>query len=173
MAAFLQANEARLRGRVARALFACARTEAEDLVAEVIADIWCGRFDSVPEGECRLFAFAGGILRNRALHANRGGARHLSLDCITAATNGADLPWALAERVVRSHAVHRALERLPARQRQVARLHWLEQYETPEIAEVLGISVRTVKELLRRARGRLRADLQLHRGSPTRQETGR
>ncbi len=47
------------------------------------------------------------------------------------------------------------LRRLPARYRQVLYLYYYEEYTTPEIAGLLGISINTVKSRLRRGRDKL------------------
>jgi RNA polymerase sigma factor (sigma-70 family) len=65
----------------------------------------------------------------------------------------------LAGQIVLARDVADALRHLTPRERQVATLHWLQQWTGPQIADGLGISVCTVKELLRRAGQQLRAQL--------------
>jgi len=55
--------------------------------------------------------------------------------------------------------VRRALQKLPARYREVVVLRYLEEMPIAEIAEVLGIFRNAVEVRLNRARARLRADL--------------
>lgn len=51
------------------------------------------------------------------------------------------------------------LRRLPARYRQVLYLYYYEEYTTPEIAGLLGVSVNTVKSRLQRGRSKLAQQL--------------
>ncbi|MBX6769811.1 MAG: sigma-70 family RNA polymerase sigma factor, partial [Actinomadura rubrobrunea] len=55
-------------------------------------------------------------------------------------------------------ALGRALERLPARQRLAVMLRYYEDMSENEIAEVLGVSVGTVKSTVSRAMAKLRDD---------------
>ncbi len=154
----LQTYSPQLRTTAARALFAEARYVAEDMVADVIGDVWNGQFHQLPESELGLLGFVKGVLRNRAMHVNRDCRRVQSLNETHATRNIID-QWDKANQIIVVRDVRKALMRLSARQRQIATLHWLHQHTCPHIAADLGISVRTVKELLRRARKVLRAEL--------------
>jgi len=65
----------------------------------------------------------------------------------------------------RGRAVHRAMERLPDRQRLALTLRHFEEQSNPEIALVLETSVEAVESLLSRARRTLAADLSSSRSA--------
>ena len=56
--------------------------------------------------------------------------------------------------------VRDAIDRLPARDREVIVLHCLEEIRLADVAGVLGVSVNAVQVRLHRARQRLRVDLE-------------
>jgi RNA polymerase sigma factor (sigma-70 family) len=149
--------------RTARAaLFGFARDQAQDLVSEVIADVGRGAFPALPDVDRRAMKFVQTVIRYRARHINRCEARMVSFDEEQSPIDLVD-GWERCAQIFLVRDVTNSLARLPARQREVASLHWLEQRSCPEIAARLGITVRTVKELLRRARRSLRAKLAHHR----------
>lgn len=63
-------------------------------------------------------------------------------------------------------ALRRALDRLPERQRVAVQLRYYEDMPETEIAEVLGISVGTVKSTVSRAMAKLRDDAALEADFP-------
>ncbi|MFE1249106.1 SigE family RNA polymerase sigma factor [Streptomyces sp. NPDC058735] len=71
---------------------------------------------------------------------------------------GADDP---AERQALHDAMWRAIMRLPARQRAMVVLRYYEDLSEAQTAEVLGVSVGTVKSAVSRALGKLREDAEL------------
>ncbi|MET9391937.1 SigE family RNA polymerase sigma factor [Streptomyces sp. NPDC006624] len=71
---------------------------------------------------------------------------------------GADDP---AERQALRDAMWRAIMRLPARQRAMVVLRYYEDLSEVQTAEVLGVSVGTVKSAVSRALGKLREDAEL------------
>lgn len=152
-----------LRRTARMSLYAAMRMHAEDLVAGVIADIACGEFHNLPTTSEGVMAFAKGVIHNRARHLNREASRFDGLnDQVSPARCVVD-PWACGARLILHRDVECALASLTPREREVARLHWLEQWSAPEIAERLGTATRTVKELLRRAAPKLRCALSRHR----------
>jgi RNA polymerase sigma-70 factor (sigma-E family) len=58
-------------------------------------------------------------------------------------------------------ALSRALEKLPRRQRAVVMLRYYDDLTEAEIAEILGVSVGTVKSSVSRAMARLRDDTEI------------
>jgi RNA polymerase sigma-70 factor (ECF subfamily) len=81
-----------------------------------------------------------------------------SADAVVAASNPDDVVDRLGrEREV--NRVHRALDRLPADQRAVVVLRWLDGLSTRETAGILGIAEGTVMSRLKRAMDRLRREL--------------
>ena len=71
-----------------------------------------------------------------------------------------DVPVFIDDQVVDRHRLVQALRRLPYGQRVVIVLRYWHQLPEPEIAQILGNSVGTVKSQSSRALGRLRAELQ-------------
>ncbi|MCH0564494.1 MULTISPECIES: SigE family RNA polymerase sigma factor [unclassified Streptomyces] len=67
-----------------------------------------------------------------------------------------------AERQALRDAMWRAIMKLPARQRAMVVLRYYEDLSEVQTAEVLGVSVGTVKSAVSRALGKLREDPELH-----------
>jgi RNA polymerase sigma factor, sigma-70 family len=141
-----------------RALFAHTQGDAMDLVCEVIADTADGAFPNLPRDDTKALAFLEGVIRHRASHINRREARVVALSGDDVLGDVSDA-WQCAARVVVARDVSRALKMLTPREREMATLHWIEGWSSRQIGEALGVSVRTVKELLRRGRRRLRSNL--------------
>lgn len=148
------------------ALDDCARAHAQDVVAEVMDDVRRGRFAVLPPCDPDAARFIAGVVRQRARHVNRRESRAVALSENAHHAAPCD-PWVCAAQILLARDVADALEQLPPRQRQVATMHWLQQWSGPEIAAELGISVCTVKELLRRAGRRLRIQLEQYDGIET------
>lgn len=140
------------------ALFDYARAFAPDVVSDVIIDVGQGAFPGLPDAEFNAARFVRNVIRHRAVHINRREARLVSLSDETWSGETLD-PWQPGARALLARDVRDALSCLAPREREVAALHWLDQWSCREIAGALGISLRTVKELLRRARRRLRTSL--------------
>lgn len=141
-----------------RALFAHTQSDAMDLVCEVIADTGDGAFPGLPRDDTKALAFLEGVIRHRASHINRREARMVALPEDDVLGDVSDA-WQCAARVVVARDIGRALKTLTPREREMATLHWIEGWSSRQIGESLGVSVRTVKELLRRGRRRLRSNL--------------
>jgi RNA polymerase sigma factor (sigma-70 family) len=69
-------------------------------------------------------------------------------------------PLAQLEVAERRSAVNRALERMPEKRRRVCTLHFLEEKEMKEIAELMGIAYKTVDAHIQRGSKDLRRTLQ-------------
>lgn len=139
--------------RIARLLTGDADV-AEDVVAEAIARSlprWrAGGVDDPAAYLRRVVAnLAARRWRRRALGRRRD---HAALDWLTA---GADAEAVAVER----DRTLRAVMRLPVRRRAVVVLRFYDDLPESRIAEVLGISVGTVKSQLSRGLEQLRADL--------------
>lgn len=140
--------------------------DAEDVVQDTLI-----RFmDSLRAGRYRpgngtLKAYLKRSVRNRCIDRLRtGGELHLSLQEEIAASDGptgqlADLPWRMLDEERLREAIEHAIQKLPAAQRAVIVLRVMEEHSYAEIAEDLGISINYVKNLLGRARKRLRQEL--------------
>lgn len=130
----------------------CDAATAEDVLADTLLVLW-RRLDEVPDEAELPWCYA--VARNCLANAERSARRRRGL----------------LERIVRLQppaevvredlpdpAVHRALARLPATDREVLRLSAWEDLEPREIAEVLGVTSNAASIRLHRARRRL-ADL--------------
>jgi RNA polymerase sigma-70 factor (ECF subfamily) len=117
-----------------------------DVVAELFVAIWNRRAEWAPTD---VEAFLYRAVRNRALNQLRGEARELR----RRNTYHDDSPSALAPVMLtddddlRSVAVRLAVTELNARQRELAVLRWQEGRTPAEIAELLGVTVRSVTSL--------------------------
>jgi RNA polymerase sigma factor (sigma-70 family) len=134
-----------------------ARVDVPDVVAEVFAVAW-RRLDQVPAPpEDRLWLY--GVARQCVSRARRTGRRRLRLQArlseearATVARNGSA---GSTEDLVRA-----AMERLRPGEREALRLVMWEGLSHAEAAHVLGCSVNAVALRLRKARTRLRAQLE-------------
>ncbi|MEW6555693.1 MAG: sigma-70 family RNA polymerase sigma factor [Actinomycetota bacterium] len=79
------------------------------------------------------------------------------------ADDGFDSPELSMERAEVQKTVRDAVARLPYKFKEVIYLHDLSGYNYKEVAEILGISLGTVKSRLNRARTRLAAELEDYR----------
>lgn len=75
------------------------------------------------------------------------------------ADDGIDSPESSLERAEIQNAVHDAMSRLPYKFKEVIYLHDIRGYNYKEVAEILDISLGTVKSRLNRARNRLNGEL--------------
>jgi RNA polymerase sigma factor (sigma-70 family) len=104
-----------------------------------------------------VIAFAKGVLRNRAKHVNRDAALWVPVSEDDIASSRSCDAW-FRDPVLRQR-LQVALWQLTPRERQVVILHWVDGHSAPSVARQLGVAVRTVKELLRRARSKLGNEL--------------
>ena len=74
-----------------------------------------------------------------------------------------DAPEASMERAEIRKAVHEGIARLPYKFKEVIYLHDLSGYNYKEVAEILDISLGTVKSRLNRARARLASEMKEYR----------
>ncbi|GAA3395701.1 SigE family RNA polymerase sigma factor [Cryptosporangium minutisporangium] len=127
------------------------REVADDLAADALAEIWryWDRVNAAPDP----LAYARGILVNVARSWNRRhgleqrGARLAALFRRDHATTEADVPSALDVRA--------ALRRLPYRRRACVVLRYAFDLSEREVAEILGITVGTVKSQTSRGSAQL------------------
>lgn len=132
------------------------RDAAEDVAQEVFIKVW----RALPgfDGRASLSTWIYTITRNASLSALRSRRPHASLSD----------PEVLAEVDSAGEAVHddasldgaalmRLVEQLPAKQRQVVTLFYMQEQSHEEVAAMLAMPVGTVKTLLHRARARLSA----------------
>jgi len=138
---------------------------AEDAVQDVFVAVWNGR-DRLPEGS-RLVGYLYRSVRNRALNQIRG--RRTAARWLARVEPDPAVP-AVAEMALEDQEIERAyraaLKEVPPRGREVFLLSRDQGLSYPQIAELLGISVKTVETLMGRVLKSLRAKLEhrLHRG---------
>lgn len=139
------------------------RASAEDVVQRAFVRLW-ERDHVVPAAdEARPFLYR--IVRNLALNEQRRARRRtLWLGLAAAVEHGrrAMSPDADADARDLEEAVRVAIDRLPARRREVLTLSRFHGLSNAEIAEVLGISPQTVANQLVSALRSLRAELGPH-----------
>lgn len=132
------------------------RDAAEDVTQEVFINIWRAlpRFD----GRASLSTWIYAITRNASLSALRARRPHSSLDDpeVLGAVESIN-PEPPADAMVERAALLRLVDQLPAKQRQVIMLFYMQEQSHEEVATMLAMPVGTVKTLLHRARATLSA----------------
>lgn len=143
--------------------FACTYTgspdTAEEIVQDVFTAIWARRAQWTVTVSARAYLY--GAVRNRA-QRRRAQARAEQVRWSLLATDQALESADAEDRLERGEVeaiVRRAIDRLPERSRIVATLRWQRQLSHPEIAAVMGISVKGVENQLTRVAKRLRVFL--------------
>jgi RNA polymerase sigma-70 factor (ECF subfamily) len=141
-----------------------AREEANDLVQQTFLHLYRARHDFDPASKLRpwLFTIAMNLKREHLRRVKRRPEAPLVLDGRSDPSEGARGPE--ASDAARTLAA--ALERIPADQREVIRLHWLEGLSFPEVAAVVGASLSAVKVRAHRGYGALRRVLAEPVGNP-------
>ena len=136
--------------------------DAQDLVADVFADLLAGRFDEkcVPLEKARGFLM--GVLRMRAMHVVRNRQRVAPVEA--AGTIGTSMAGeSIADTAIRRCWVHSGLDSLPLSDRQLLRQHYYDGQSAAEIARNEGVSDGAVRVRMTRARERLRNRLHEYR----------
>jgi RNA polymerase sigma-70 factor (ECF subfamily) len=131
------------------------RQRAEDAVQETFAAVWRSAGSYRPErGPAAPWLFA--IARNAVVDRQR--ARHEPPSEVPDTASGELGPAERAESSFVSWRVHRALEELPEKEREVLELAYWSELSQSEVAEYLHIPLGTVKTRTRSGLARL-ADL--------------
>ncbi|UYM07337.1 RNA polymerase sigma factor [Solicola gregarius] len=131
--------------------------DAADAVGETFLVAW-RRAEQVPEGdEARLWLY--GVCRRVLANHNRGNTRRTRLGARLRATLAEQTIPDPAGDVALSVTVRAALARLRPADRELLQLSSWEHLEPREIAVVLGVSARSARTRLSRARQRLRTEL--------------
>jgi RNA polymerase sigma-70 factor (ECF subfamily) len=170
--------------RVAR-LYVKDRAVAQEVVQETWLAVLegIGRFEERSSLKTWIFR----ILTNRAKTRGQREGRSIPFSAIAAADAAADEQWGDPDRFVRPDdprtpyawaspprhwpaerlleqetlaVIERAIEALPASQREVIRLRDVEGWSAPEVAEALELSDGNQRVLLHRARSKVRAALE-------------
>jgi RNA polymerase sigma factor (sigma-70 family) len=136
---------------------------AEDVVQESFMRVWthAGSFDA-SRGSLRSWLLT--TVRHRSIDYLRGRAarerRELELSAeVPSSGQGAD-PWREVSESLEREAIRQALASLPPDQRQVVELAYFGGYTQREIAEIVSVSLGTVKGRTRLALEKLSSYLQ-------------
>ena len=138
------------------------RGAAEDVVQDVFVNLWTKRGDLTTPTTLRAYLYS--AVRNRSLNHLRSissGDAWAESERAAAAAPPASMDSAdtqLEKRDLKEQ-VEQALAQLPPRARIAAKLRWYDQMSYAEIAEAMGISVKSVENQLSRSVKALRAIL--------------
>ena len=146
--------------------------EAEDLSQQIFVRVWKSAPRWEPTAKFTTWLYT--ILRNLVFNECRRRARHKTTS-LDAATDDADHPQQFADGNVKSpdttmldeemqDAIERSIQELPEQQRMAVIMRRYQDVSYEEIAEVLDLTVPSVKSLLFRARTELREKLKKYLG---------
>jgi RNA polymerase sigma-70 factor (sigma-E family) len=136
--------------------------EAEDLVQTTLAKLY-RRWHRIPPEALDVYVRRS-LVNNNFSRLRKKRVTHLLMPFLPERVHQTDDGH--AEAVESTSLLIDALSTLPARQRSVMVLRYLEDLSEAEIAHVLGCSQSTVKTHARRGLAALRARLALHRDTP-------
>lgn len=128
--------------------------ESRNLVHEVFITVW-EKFDSLPATtQYRSYLFT--AVRNRSLNYLRDKKKTLSLEAVN---NDGYSENTSVEAAELEHLIEKAIESLPAKCRQVFEMNRVEGLKYAEIADRLGLSIKTVEAQMSKALNVLREHL--------------
>lgn len=129
------------------------RQVAEEVLQDVMLAAWKSAANFRGDSKVRTWLIA--IARNQAINVRR--KRKMTLvELNETFDSDSTSPLERVERQSRAEALHEALEQLPDAQRETLELVFFHQLSGPEAAEIMGVSVGTVKSRLHRAKETLR-----------------
>jgi RNA polymerase sigma-70 factor (ECF subfamily) len=133
------------------------RDAAEDVTQEIFIKVWRALPDF--DGRASMSTWIYTITRNTSLSALRSRRQHSSLSDpqVLAEADLAPDTTPAQEAELDRPALLRLVDQLPAKQRQVVMLFYMEEQSHEAVAALLAMPVGTVKTLLHRARARLSA----------------
>jgi RNA polymerase sigma-70 factor (ECF subfamily) len=132
------------------------RDAAEDVTQETFIKIW--RALPTFDGRASMSTWIYTITRNASLSALRSRRPHASLsDPEVMAEVDTSNEESGAEAAADAAALLRMVDQLPAKQRQVVMLFYMQEQSHEEVSAMLAMPIGTVKTLLHRARARLGA----------------
>lgn len=133
------------------------REAAEELVADVFVQLWKNRKQTDPILYFKTYLYT--AVRNRCYNHHRDQQKHQWLELEEEDTPPADEVHPQLEWKEMQQWLDRAVESLSPQGRTIFRLVREEGFKYKEVADILGISPRTVETQLVRATGRLRQAL--------------
>jgi RNA polymerase sigma-70 factor, ECF subfamily len=136
---------------------------AEDLTQETFLQAWRGlrTFD----GRATLRTWLHRIAHREFLqalrrqHRLRGGPLHMGEQAVVSLEAAGEVPEPYSVGLTESIELEVIISKLPMEERQIVVLHYLEGYQHEEVAQILGIPLRRVRQRLVEARGRLHQEL--------------
>jgi len=136
----------------------CSADEAEDIAQNTLIAVWrkAGQFDPASTGAAAWIFTIARNLRIDLLRRTARVSRLESKEMLAADPDSADSAEVVVSRVEDTARVRGAIERLSSEQSRVIRLSFIEERPHPEIANLLGIPLGTVKSRIRLAMNRLR-----------------
>lgn len=147
--------------------FVRSREAAEDIVANVFRRLWMRRLEWEPAGPARTYLLT--ATRNEAINLLRRLRREQGLEDRALREDVApalSAPVASPESALVARELAEAIERtsanLPPRCREVFELRWREGLRHREIAERMGIALKTVEMQMTRALKAIREELRGH-----------
>ncbi len=141
--------------------------DAAEIAQDSFAEAWLGRERC--RGDWQDPEVFGRWLRGIALNQYRSWARGRRRVSLFASDTLDELPAAAQEvPSERLEALRAAIRRLPARQREVVLMHYLEETSVRKVAALLSVSDKTVEGRLYQARKNLHRMLSVSRGVPLR-----
>ena len=166
----VEAHQHRVIGTVTRMLGD--PNEAEDLSQQIFVRVWKSAPRWEPTAKFTTWLYT--ILRNLVFNECRRRSRH-KLTSLHAATDDEDHPQQFADGTVKQpdttmldeemqDAIERSIQELPEAQRMAVIMRRYQDVSYEEIAEVLDLTVPSVKSLLFRARTELREKLKKYLG---------
>jgi RNA polymerase sigma-70 factor (ECF subfamily) len=166
----VEAHQHRVIGTVTRMLGDA--NEAEDLSQQIFVRVWKSAPRWEPTAKFTTWLYT--ILRNLVFNECRRRCRH-KLTSLDAATDDEDHPQQFADGTVKQpdttmldeemqDAIERSIQELPEAQRMAVIMRRYQDVSYEEIAEVLELTVPSVKSLLFRARTDLREKLKKYLG---------
>jgi RNA polymerase sigma-70 factor, ECF subfamily len=136
--------------------------DTEDLAAEVLLQIVSGDYSALRQfkGHCSLATYLTVIARRICVHelARKSAAREVQPATADKINEFEDEELARAQDLDNLEEVEKLLGKLPNKEREVVRLHYLEGRTYEEISTALNIPVNTIGPILSRARKKLRKD---------------
>lgn len=131
--------------------------DAADAVQETQLRLWRSR-QGIPDDDAGMKSYCMAVLRNECISWYR---RHKETDPLDAATglDGPGMEEALEASDMKVHIEH-IIDRLPTGQREVIRLSSFGELDNSEICDATGLSQVNVRQLLSRARRKLREILE-------------
>lgn len=139
--------------------FLCCHEDADDLLQDIFIKVWA----ALPSfrGDARLFTWLYRIATNEVLNSLRRKTLFIIRECDTdnpLIQKIDDDPYFNGNKVQRE--LHKAIQRLPEKQRLVFMLRYFDEMKYEDIAEITGTSVGALKASYHHAYNKIRKDLE-------------